>query len=233
MSLPPPGDPGPAPPRTTELELESGGGGLRRLVGTRGPARLTVSAAQLVIEHPAHLRGPLELAPGGIAVAAIDPGPAKADRTVGRFAILRRLSPTAVVPREEGIEGWLWTSSGGSAYTIIGDQDAAPNLALVFLKPLEAELVAERFEPDFLEDLAKRSPLGSPTVFGVLLRVARTEEARPALQRLGLLRPLTDREVPPTQRRHLPTDRPANPELQVGREDPRAQTSMPPPGRGT
>lgn len=231
MSLPPPGEPA-STPRTTVLELEAASGGLRRLVGRKGPAQLSLSAAQLVIEHPAHLRAPLELAPGRIAVAAVDPGPARADRTVGRFPILRRLSPTAVVPREEGIEGWLWTSTGGSACTVLGDQDAAPNVALVFLKPLEADLVADVFEPNFLEEIAKRSPLGSPTVFGVLLRVARTEDARAALQWLGLLRPLTDREVPPTQRRHLPTDRPANPELRPRGADTRAATSLPPPGSG-
>jgi hypothetical protein len=229
-SLPPPGD-GPAGLKTTVVELE-GTGGLRKLVGRRGENRLSINAAQIIIEHGGHLQAPLQLAPGGIAVAALDPGPAKVGPSVGRFPILHRLSTTAVVPREEGIEGWLWTSAGGSAYTVIGDEDAAPNLALVFSKPLEADVVAEVFDPGYLEDMAKRSPLGSPTVFGVLLRVVEPEKTRVALQRLSLTRPLTDREIPPTQRRHLPTDKPANPTIAGSGDSARAQTSVPPPGGG-
>jgi hypothetical protein len=229
-SLPPPGD-GPAGLKTTVIELE-GAGGLRKLV-RRGDSRLSINAAQITIEQPGHLRAPLQLAPGGIAVAALDAGPAKTGPAVGRFPILHRLSATAVVPREEGIEGWLWTGAGGSAYTVIGDEDAAPNLALVFLKPLEEDVVTEVFEQEFLEDLAKRSPLGSPTVFGVLLRVAEVEATRVALARLSLIRPLTDREVPPTQRRHLASDKPANPAVAgPGGDARREQTSVPPPGGG-
>ena len=29
----------------------------------------------------------------------------------GRFPILKRLSASQVVPRERGVEGWLWTSA--------------------------------------------------------------------------------------------------------------------------
>ena len=35
-----------------------------------------------------------------------------------------------MVAREQGIEGWLWTSTGGSAFTLIGDE--APTGALLF-----------------------------------------------------------------------------------------------------
>ena len=41
---------------------------------------------------------------------------------VGRFPVLRRLGPTAVIPRTEGIEGWLWTSTGGTALTNLGER---------------------------------------------------------------------------------------------------------------
>lgn len=233
-SAPPPGSAGP-PARAWQgavIELEGGGGWRKRL--KRGDHRLTITAAEIVIEHAGDLREPLTVAPGAIAAAALDPGSAAGDRNkaIGRFPILRRLSPTAVVPREEGIEGWLWTSTGGSAFTHLGDEDVAPNLALVFLQPLEAEYVARVFEPDVLEELAKRSPLGSPTVFGVLLRVEQVERARTALNRIGVVKPLTDREVPPTQRRHLPTDKPANPHVGGGGDGGRAKTSVPPPGMG-
>lgn len=229
MSMPPPGDAEPAA-TSVVLELEETGGGLKRLAGRRDGGRLSLSPDRIVIEHDSRLRAPLELSPGGIAVATLDAGPARAGEPSGRFPILHRLGPSAVVPREEGIEGWLWTSTGGSAYTVLVDDGVAPNLALVFLKPLEADVVTEVFVPRVLEDLAKRSPMGSPTVFGVLLRVSRPESARDALKRLSLIRPLTDREVPPTQRRHLPTDKPANPVIRLERDDARARTSMPPPG---
>ena len=42
---------------------------------------------------------------------------------------------------------------------------------------------------------------------------------------------LTDKEVPPTLRRHLPTDKPADPMVQGGGADAaRAATSVAPPG---
>lgn len=228
-SLPPPGDAGSA--KTTVVELEAAGGGLRKLVARKGESRLSISAAQIVIEHATDLIAPLRLAPGGVAVAALDPGPARVGPAVGRFPILHRLTATTVVPREEGIDGWLWTSAGGTAYTVLGEADAAPNLALVFSKPLEEDVVTAHFDPGVLEELAKRSPLGSPTVFGLLLRVKDSEKARVALHRIGLLKPLTDREVPPTQRRHLPTDKAANPSITGAGDAARASTSVPPPGR--
>ena len=109
-----------------------------------------------------------------------------------------------IIPREYGIEGWLWTSTGGSAFTERSRTDEAPNLALVFTQPLEADVVEAAFEPELFEELAKRSPLGSPTVFGVLLRAEKLESARAAFTKFGLVRPLTDREVPPTQRSTCP-----------------------------
>jgi hypothetical protein len=42
---------------------------------------------------------------------------------------------------------------------------------------------------------------------------------------------LTDKEVPPTLRRHLPTDRPADPMVSgAGSDAARAATSVAPPG---
>ena len=208
----------------------AGGGGFKRLLSKRGPGRISIGYQQIVVEADGQLQAQLTFAPGAIAAGGVDPGPRDSKNAIGRFAILRRLSSTAVIPREEGIEGWLWTSAGGSAYTVIGDEDAAPNLAIVFSRPLGADAVGEAFEPSVLEELAKRSPLGSPTIFGILLRVARLEDARRALDKIDGLKPFTDREVPPTMRRHLPTDKPADPKLAVGGESSRAQTSVPPPG---
>jgi hypothetical protein len=237
MSEPPPSGETPlagpkAVPPIAVCELDaSGAGGFKRLLGRKSGGRISFGYKEIVFESPEHLRAPLTVAPGAILAASVDPGPAEAKDAIGRFPILRRLSGTAVIPQREGIEGWLWTSTGGSAYELIGDEDMAPNVALVFLQPLGGEVVTEAFEPDHLEELAKRSPLGNPAIFGLLARVARVEDARKALEKLDAVKPITDREVPPTMRRHLPTDKPADPKLHLGGgESSRAQTSVPPPG---
>jgi len=192
--------------------------------------RLVVSAGGVSIEHGRVMRSPLELPLGSVKVALVDAGPAKAPGQIGRFPILRRLGPTTAIPRTEGIEGWLWTSTGGTALTNLGEDDEAPNVALVFAKPLEDGLQAA-FEPEFIAALAARSPLGAPTVHGVLLRVADSLAAEQGFRRWGFQSVLTDKEVPPTLRRHLPTDRPADPVVRGGGDDAgRAATSVPPPG---
>jgi hypothetical protein len=116
------------------LELAAPGG-LKRLMGRRGERRITFSAREISVEHGDLLRAPLRFAPGAVLVAAVDPGPAEVGREGrrGRFPILHRLGPSQVVPAGEGIEGWLWTSEDGTAFTLLGD--GAPNLAMVFSPP--------------------------------------------------------------------------------------------------
>jgi hypothetical protein len=194
-----------------------------------GQDALRLSALGAVVEHDRLLREPLKLPLGTLQLGLVEPGSATAE---GRFPVLRRLSATAVVPREQGIEGWLWTRPGGSAMTMLGDEDDAPNAALLFTKPLAEELVVSAFEPAVVEALAARSPLGAPAVYGFLFRVTDTVLAQNTFRQFGLLRPLTDREVPPTLRRSLPTDRPADPTLRLGGVDVRAATSVAPPGMG-
>jgi hypothetical protein len=229
-SAPPPGGGAPPPP-AQELTFElAQPGGFKKLLGGRGAGRLRLTPEEIVVEHPDSLRAPLRFAPGAVTVASLDPGAASVSKGAerGRFAILHRLGPKQVVPKELGIMGWLWTSTDASAFTVLGDD--VPNLALLFSPPLAGPGVEEAFEPAVLEDLAKRAPLGEPAVFGLLMRVDRTEAVREGLERYNLLRPLTDREVPPVQRRHLPDDKPANPSvggIDTGREG----TSVPPPGR--
>jgi hypothetical protein len=234
MSVPPPSSPPPAtgaPPATgPELVLE-----LEESRGWRKPRRsegdrLTLRADGLSLEHGRVLQAPLELPLSAVKVAIVDAGPAKASGQVGRFAILRRLGPTTVVPRTEGIEGWLWTSTGGSALTTLGEPREAPNVALVFTKPLEEARLRAAFDPEFVTALAARSPLGSPTVLGVLFRVADTFAAEQGFRRWGFQNVLTDKEIPPTLRRHLPTDRPADPVVRGASDEARAATSVPPPG---
>jgi hypothetical protein len=210
-------------------ELEAPSGGFKRLLGRKGPMRLTLTAAEIVVEHAQYLQAPLRFAPGAVTVAVVDPGPAEVrDGRNGRFPILHRLTTGNVIPREEGIEGWLWTSTGGTAMASITGDDA-PNLAFLFTPPLGGPAVTAAFEPEALEELAKRSPLGEPAIFGLLLRVATVPPLTKELERLGLTGVITDREIPPTQRRHLPTDKPANPAVK-GVEVLGDATSKPPPG---
>jgi hypothetical protein len=221
-SVPPPSDtPPPSAPAAPELVLA--------LEANAGD-RLRLGVDRLSLEHGGAMRAPLELPLGAVKVAAVDPGPARASGQYGRFAILRRVGPTRVVPRTDGIEGWLWTSTGGTGLTRLGTDDEAPNVALVFTKPLEESRLQAAFDPEFVTALAARSPLGSPTVLGLLFRVADTLAAEQGFRRWGFQSVLTDKEVPPTLRRHLPTDRPADPVVRGGSDDGRAATSVPPPG---
>jgi hypothetical protein len=226
MSLPPPSS-ATSGLREYVLELEaprSWGRGRKAL----DLLRLSAMGASITFERS--LRTPLRTPLGTLQLGLVDPGAARPGGMTGRFPILKRLSATAVVPREQGIEGWLWTSLGGSALTVLGDADDAPNAALLFTKPLGDDAV-ECFVPEMAEEIAARSPLGAPAIYGLLFRVADTTKAENVFRQFGLLRPLTDREVPPTLRRALPTDRPADPLLRAG-EDARASTSVAPPGLG-
>jgi hypothetical protein len=225
MSLPPPSS---APPgsglREFVLALEASRSGRRK----GGEGELTLSALGATLTHEHLLRMPMRLPLGTLGHGLVDPGPARPAGTTGRFPVLKRLSATAVVPRDHGVEGWLWTSTGGSALTVLGDEGDAPNVALLFTKPLGDSAVG-CFAPAAAAEIAAQSPLGTPAVLGLLLRVTDTTKAENVFRRFGLLRPLTDREVPPTLRRSLPTDRPADPALRGG-EDARAATSVAPPG---
>jgi hypothetical protein len=230
-SQPPSENPAPAAAPAPELVLA-----LEESRGWRKPRRsesdqLRLSADGLSLEHGRVMQAPLELPLGAVRVAMVDPGPARASGQFGRFAVLRRLGPTSVIPRSEGIEGWLWTSTGGTGLTNLGEDDEAPNVALILTKPLDEAKLREAFDPEFVTVLAARSPLGSPTVLGVLFRVADTLAAEQGFRRWGFEEVLTDKEVPPTLRRHLPTDRPADPTVRgAGSDAARAATSVAPPG---
>ena len=210
---------------TLKLDQETERGSwLKRRGGDDRYIRLVGS--EIIFEHPSALRSPLTIAAGLVATAAVDHAHSGAE---GRFAILRRMSKTAVVPQSDGVEGWLWTADSGSALPMLGD--GAPNLALVFGQPLEAAAVERVFRVEFLAALAQHSPLGAPTIFGLLARVSDVMAAENAFTQLGVIAPVTDREVAPAQRRHLSTDRPANPAIGP-LEDHRRQTSVAPPGLG-
>jgi hypothetical protein len=243
MSVPPPSSPPPSGPPPSEPSPAEQNAAVRetlsfaietkarRIPRAYAEDRLELTAAGVTIEHGRVLQAPLELPLALVKVAAVDPGPATASGQFGRFPILRRVSATTVIPRQEGIEGWLWTSTGGTALTNLGEDDEAPNVALVFTKPLDDTLLQAAFDPEFVTAVAARSPLGAPTVLGVLFRVADTLPATNGFKRWGFQDILTDREIPPVQRRHLPTDKAADPTVRGGGADAaRAKTSVAPPG---
>jgi hypothetical protein len=225
-SAPPPSGPPATPARHEELlELEAPRSWKRR----RSVDFLKLSPLGMELHYDALLRAPLTMPLGAIAVAMAEPGSAKPSASEGRFPILRRLSATAIVPRSEGVEGWLWTSTGGSAFPSLCEDDDAPNGALVFAHPLGADVVERCFEPGFVAALAARSPLGVPAVYGLLLRLDDVMRAQNAFRKYGVANPLTDREVAPTLRRSLPTDRSADPTVKVSDAN-RASRSVAPPG---
>jgi hypothetical protein len=224
MSVPPPaGAAAGSGARERVLTLE----GRRR---RRGDEVLRLSALGAVLEHEGLVR-PLKLPLGTLQLGLVERGAAKAGRDEGRFPVLRRIGARSVIPREEGVEGWLWTSTGGSALTMLGNAGEAPNAALLFTKPLGEDVVTASFAPGLVEEIAARSPLGAPAVYGLLLRVAEPTLAEATFKQFSLLRPLTDREVPPTLRRSLPTDRSPDPRVRLDAQTD-AASSVAPPGPG-
>ncbi len=214
----------PAPVRDRVLAIESGRSWGRR----KGGGELRLSAFGATLTQDGTLQAPLRLPLGTLGIGLVDRGPARPDGPAGRFAVLRRLSASTVIPFEHGFEGWLWTTLGGTGLTMLGDPDDAPNAGLLFTKPLGEDALAA-FTPAVAADIGARSPLGAPAVLGLLFRVEDTLLAEQTFKAFNLLRPLTDREVPPTLRRSLPGDKPADVMISGG-EDARAATSVAPPG---
>ena len=192
---------------------------------------LKFSPLGLEIHHGGVLLTPLTMPLGAIALAITESGPSRPMAGEGRFPVLRRISSNAVVPREQGVEGWLWTAAGGSAFPLLCDEDQAPNVAILFSHPLGEDTINRRFEPEFAQALAARSALGSPAVYGLLMRVRDLLLAERTFTKFGVAKPLTDREVGPTLRRGLPTDRPADP-MVVMSDSSRTSHSVAPPGLG-
>jgi len=64
-----------------------------------------------------------------------------------------------------------------------------------------------------LPDIGRPAALGTPAVYGLLLRVIDVMKAQNAFRKFGMVKPLTDREVAPTLRRSLRADTSANPSV--------------------
>ena len=126
------------------------------------------------------LHTPLRLPLGTLQLGLVDPGAARPDGMTGRFPILKRLSATAVIPREQGIEGWLWTSLGGSALTVArrsrgcAERGAAVHQAA---RRGRGRLLRARASP---QEIAARSPLGAPAIYGLLSASPTRPRPRPS-----------------------------------------------------
>jgi hypothetical protein len=193
----------PAQHRVITLPLDPGDtrGSWRKKLGGggRGGERyIRLVGWEIVFEHPESLLSPLTIAAGMVAVAVTDHGGAD---EAGRFPHPATAEPDR---RRATLPG-----SGGVAVDgriRVGASDAGrrkPESALVFIKPLEPDVVEAVFRPQFVAALAQRSALGAPTVFGLLARVTDVVAADEAFMQLGVSDVVTDREVAPAQRRHF------------------------------
>ena len=90
MSLPPPS----TAQREYVLDLE----GPRR---RRGQLRLSAMGGMISFDDA--LRTDLRIPLGTLQFGLVDRGAASSGRVTGRFPILKRLSATAIVPREQGV----------------------------------------------------------------------------------------------------------------------------------
>jgi len=226
-SAPPPASGPPGTPARHEYVIELASSGSRRR--RRSVDFLKLSPLGLELHHDGVLLAPLTMPLGAIALVCTEAGAARPTPGEGRFPVLRRISASAVVPREEGVEGWLWTASSGSAFPSLCEEDEAPNAAILFAHPLGEDTINRRFTPEFAQALAARSALGSPAVYGLLMRVKDLLPAERVFTKFGVAKQLTDREVGPTLRRSLPTDRAADPMVKTS-DSRRASRSIAPPG---
>ncbi len=142
--------------------------------------------------------------------------------------MLHQLAVNRVVPREEGIEGWLWTNLEGSAFLTLGDE--APNVAFVFSPPIAAERLEGVLSDDMMAEVAKRSPLGQPALFGLLLRAEDHDQLDAGLRALrlphGAHRPRGAADPAPAPARRQA----GQPEPGRHRSRDRGETSVAPPG---
>ena len=80
-------------------------------------------------------------------------------------------APTRSCRANRGSRAGCGPRAGGSAFPLLCDEDQAPNVAILFAHPLGEDIINRRFEPEFAQALAARSALGSPAVYGLLMRV--------------------------------------------------------------
>ena len=209
MSVPPPTSAPPATAPELVLALEAPRGWRRPR--TSGTDRLRLHAAGVSLEHGRVLFAPLELPLGAVKIATVDPGPARAGADMGRFPVLRSLGPGNGDPAQRGDRGLAVDRQRRQRARHPGRGGRGAERRAAVRQAARRTGLRACFDADFVTALAARSPLGNPTLHGVLFRVASALDAERAFRRWGFQSVLTDKDVPPTLRRHLPTDVPADP----------------------
>lgn len=150
--------------------------GWRAWLSRRGASgELTIDDSGLVASDPAILREPLRIPRASLRAAVVE----RDDRAAQRFRVHTSSGPFWGGERD----GWLWERGRGSAVPALmrGERDE-PNVALI----LEPPVLVPR-----LRGRRSHGPLAGERLAGLLLRVDDTEAAEEALDRLGVLRPLT------------------------------------------
>ena len=142
----------------------------RRTHGT-----LRIGADGIVAHDPAMLREPLHIPRASLRAAVVE----RDDRAECRFRVHADSGPFTGGYRD----GWLWERGHGSAVPALmrGERDE-PNVALTLDPPVAVPPLRGR---------RSHGPLAGERLAGLLLRVDDPARAEEALDRLGVLRPLT------------------------------------------
>jgi hypothetical protein len=136
---------------------------------------LQIGADGVLANDPAMLREPLHIPRASLRAAVVE----RDDRAPRRFRVHADSGPFTSGARD----GWLWERGRGSAVPALmrGERDE-PNVALIFEPAVAVPPLRGR---------RSHGPLAGERLAGLLLRVADPAAAEEALDRLGVLRPLT------------------------------------------
>jgi hypothetical protein len=145
------------------------------LTGRRTGGTLTIDAGGLVAHDPAILREPLHIPRASLRAAVVE----RDDRAARRFRVHADSAPFTSGVRD----GWLWERGHGSAVpALMREERDEPNVALVLEPPVAVPQLRGR---------RSHGPLAGEHLAGLLLRVDDPAAAEQALDRLGVMRPLT------------------------------------------
>lgn len=148
--------------------------------------RVVVAPGGVDIRHAAALKSTLHVPRDAVECVVIDDGTWSEDR---RFPVG---SPAVGDPR-----WWLWARGRAPLVPVVGADDATPNLALVFSRPVPAPASSVR---------SLAAPLRDEAMAAVLLEVEDPVAARAAFRSWGVTRALRDDDADRILHRYWQTD---------------------------
>lgn len=153
---------------------------------------LKVGTDGLVIHHEGVFKKPVRISHEDIRVVSFDDRPARRrGRDHPRFSL---------AGTDDHGPGWLYSRTTGSPFPVIGQVPDAPNLAIVFARPVELPK-PRRFVKAFPSKQVFFPPLDGRPSRGLLLRMKDPERTRLALAEHHEVRPLNlDDLEPPDER---------------------------------